>query len=73
MRELLALCGENPIHRKVVLVAYGETLLDRSMNEDAGVVFVAAGELERAVAAYRAAGAWRMALALAGEISNFQI
>lgn len=46
--------------------AYGEELERRNMDEDAGLVFMAAGMPERAIEAYVVAGQWRMAMALAG-------
>ena len=46
--------------------AYAESLEGRNLPEDAALAFLAAGQADRAVAAYLAAGEWRMALALAG-------
>ena len=47
-------------------LAYGEVLEARGLCEDAGLAFVAAGALDRAVHLYRQAGQWRTALAVAG-------
>ena len=66
LRELLALCGDNEAWRRAVLLALGDALSLRSLHEDAAVAFVAADELEKALLAYRAGGAFQMALALAG-------
>ena len=49
-----------------MLLTHGDALLRRSLHEDAAVAFVAADELEKALLAYRAGGAFQMALALAG-------
>jgi hypothetical protein len=65
LRELAARCADAPQRRAAVL-ALGEALSARSMHEDAGVAFAAAGRLEAALASYRSAGAWQMAMAVAG-------
>lgn len=67
LRDLLALCKGDDAQRVAVLSALGGSLSLRNMHEDAGVAFVAAGKLEAALECYRAAGAWQMALALAGK------
>ena len=66
LRELAARCADTPQQRAAVLAALGEALSARSMHEDAGVAFAAAGRLEAALASYRSAGAWQMAMAVAG-------
>lgn len=68
LRDLLALCKGDDAQRAAVLSALGESLSLRNMHEDAGVAFAAAGKLESALKCYRAAGAWQMALALAGRL-----
>ena len=66
LRELVAQCADAPQQRAAALAALGEALSQRSMHEDAGVAFAAAGQLEAALASYRSASAWQMAMALAG-------
>ena len=66
LRELLALCPEPGERRNTVLRALAAALSGRSMHEDAGLALLAAADLPRALDAYRAAGQWRMVLALAG-------
>ena len=62
----MARCAEAPQQRATALAALGQALSLRSMHEDAGVAYAAAGQLEAALASYRSAGAWQMAMALAG-------
>jgi hypothetical protein len=50
-----------------VLHAYASDLEGRNRHEDAALAHLVAGDMQRAQQAYRAAGEWRMALALAGE------
>ncbi|KAL3149903.1 hypothetical protein ABBQ38_013268 [Trebouxia sp. C0009 RCD-2024] len=68
LRELLHLVGERAEARKAVLEVYGEVLSQRNLQEDAALAFTAAQDLPRALEAYRAAGNWQMALALAGRM-----
>ena len=67
LRELLGALPERGDPRRArVLGAAGAALAVRSLAEDAALAFLAAGQPERALGQYRAAGQWRMALALAG-------
>jgi hypothetical protein len=66
LRELAARCADAPQRRAAALAALGEALSARSMHEDAGVAFAAAGQLDAALESYRSAGAWQMAMAVAG-------
>ena len=55
--------GDDP-RRSLVLEAYGGTLEAERKHEDAGVAYLAAGRLEKALQAYRSAGQWRVAMML---------
>ena len=67
LRELLGALPERGDPRRArVLGAYGAALAGRNLAEDAAVAYLAAGQGEAALGQYRAAGQWRMALALAG-------
>ena len=68
LRELLQLVGDKAEARKAVLGVYGEVLAQRNLQEDSALAFTAAQDLSRALEAYRAAGHWQMALALAGHL-----
>lgn len=68
LRELLHLIGERAEARKAVLGVYGEVLAQRNLQEDSALAFTAAQDLPRALEAYKAAGHWQMALALAGHL-----
>lgn len=68
LRELLHLVGERAEARKAVLGVYGEVLSQRNLQEDSALAFTAAQDLPRALEAYKAAGHWQMALALAGHL-----
>eukprot|EP00775_Hariotina_reticulata_P003629 gene3629-3891_t len=77
LRQLLALTkqqqqsaeavagGLTPHQRLVaVLTAYGDWMISSRKAEDAAVTYTAAGQLDMALQAYKAAGAWRMAMYL---------
>ena len=68
LRELLHLVEERAEARKAVLGVYGEVLSHRNLQEDSALAFTAAQDLPRALEAYKAAGHWQMALALAGNM-----
>ncbi len=51
--------------RARVLDAYGEALAAERKHEDAAVTFMAAGQLDKAMQAYRSSGQWRMLFVLA--------
>ena len=65
LRLLLQLTEGKPALRAQVHNAAGEELDTRGKHEDAALAFIAAGELEKALRAYRLAGQWRQALGLA--------
>ena len=66
LRDLLGSLAEGDARRARVLAAYGEQLAGRSLREDAGLAFLAAGDCTAALQQYAQAGQWRMALTLAG-------
>ena len=66
LRELLHLTGSNKEQRQQVLLAYGESLQQRNMFEDAAAAFLAAGALPEALRAYQLGEQWRMVFAVAG-------
>ena len=68
LRELLHLTGSNKEQRRQVLLAYGESLQQRNMFEDAAAAFLAAGALPEALRAYQLGGQWRMVFAVAGGV-----
>lgn len=71
LRLLLKLVGpEKAEQRAAVHAAAGEELETRGKHEDAALAFVAAGDLEKALRAYRLAGAWRQALGLAARLGR---
>ena len=70
LRELLSLVGDAPEtaeKRKAILDQYGTWLSEKHMREDAGVAFLAAGNLIAALEEYREGNHWRMALSVAGK------
>ena len=71
LRELLHLTGSNKEQRRRVLLAYGESLQQRNMFEDAAAAFLAAGALPEALRAYQLGGQWRMVFAVAGGVLSF--
>lgn len=68
LRELLHLTGSSKEQRRQVLLAYGESLQQRNMFEDAAAAFLAAGALPEALRAYQLGGQWRMVFAVAGGV-----
>ncbi|KXZ43844.1 hypothetical protein GPECTOR_79g123 [Gonium pectorale] len=68
LRQLLQLYENDPERRPVVLDAYGEHLEASKRYDDAAVSYMSAGQLEKALRAYRAAGRWRMVFVLAGQL-----
>ena len=70
LRLLLQLTRDNHELRALVHLAAGEELEGRGKHEDAALAFVAAGDLEKALRAYRLAGQWRQALGLAARLGR---
>lgn len=68
LRQLLHLYDGDRDHRPAVLEAYAEYLEASKRYDDAAVSFLAAGKLEKALRAYRAAGRWRMVFIVAGQL-----
>ncbi|GFR43049.1 hypothetical protein Agub_g4055, partial [Astrephomene gubernaculifera] len=68
LRQLLQLYDSDSEHRPAVLDAYGDQLEGSKRYDDAAVTFMAAGQLEKAMRAYRTAGRWRMVFVLAGQL-----
>lgn len=71
LRELLSLVGEEPEDsdkRRAILSEYGNWLSARHKQEDAAVAFLAAGDLQSALAEYTEGNHWRMALSIAGNL-----
>ncbi|KAL4852847.1 Elongator complex protein 1 [Chlorella vulgaris] len=67
LRLLLKLQAGNRERTRQVHAAYAEALEAKNLQEDAGLAYIAAGQLDDAVRAYRAAGQWRMCFALAAK------
>ncbi|KAL4420046.1 hypothetical protein ABPG77_007485 [Micractinium sp. CCAP 211/92] len=65
LRLLLKLVEGNKERQRQVNAAYAEALEAKNMPEDAGLTYLAAGKVDDAIRAYRAAGQWRMCFALA--------
>lgn len=72
LRLLLQLTEGQPALRAQVHSAAGEELDSRGKHVDAALAFVAAGDLEKALRAYRLAGQWRQALGLAVRLGRTQ-
>ena len=70
LRALVRLTGGRPVLRRAAHAALGEGLEVAGRHEDAALAFVAAGDLERAMRAYRLASQWRPALALAARLGE---
>ncbi len=66
LRKALHLYEGRSALRSRLCEAYGDALQDRGLHEDAGVAYIAAAQLTKALHAYRVAGRWRMVFALAG-------
>lgn len=69
LRTLLTLCTCDEQKRATYMV-YGQVLESRNKHEDAALAYLAAGLETEAQRAYRAAGQWRMTLALAGKAAG---
>jgi elongator complex protein 1 len=70
LRLLLQLTQGKPELRRQVHIAAGEELEQRGKHEDAALAFIAAGDLEKALRAYRLGGQWRQALGLAARLGR---
>ena len=70
LRLLLQLTQGKPELRCQVHIAAGEELEQRGKHEDAALAFIAAGDLEKALRAYRLGGQWRQALGLAARLGR---
>lgn len=70
LRTLLSLTQDNDDLRARVHVATGEELERKNKHEDAALAFMAGGEEERALRAYRLAGQWRPSLTLATRLGR---
>ncbi len=70
LRLLLQLTQGKPELRCRVHIAAGEELEQRGKHEDAALAFIAAGDLEKALRAYRLGGQWRQALGLAARLGR---
>jgi elongator complex protein 1 len=70
LRLLLQLTRGKPELRRQVHIAAGEELEQRGKHEDAALAFIASGDLEKALRAYRLGGQWRQALGLAARLGR---
>lgn len=70
LRLVISLTKDRPALHAHAHIAAGEDLENAGRHEDAALAFSAAGDLERALRAYRLAGQWRPALALAARLGR---
>ena len=70
LRPLLQLVEGNDGQRQVVLGALAGALELSSKYEDAGVAFLAAGQLSDALRCYRSASAWQMVFVVAARLGK---